>query len=103
MAEVAIPEPFRHALIALEELDDAAADGLIHALEEAPEFQRVADLREPVRQAFGEGRRPDADRVLPAILSLRGSARTMSAERLAQLASDSAELGLEPEGRARLA
>jgi hypothetical protein len=102
VAEVAIPLPFRRALSALAALDDDAAQQLIDGISSAGPFQSVAHLQDITRAAFPEDEEDDAERLVPAILSLRGAARLASDARVAEVASKSVDLDLDADARERL-
>lgn len=99
---IGVPTAFRQALLVLEGLDEADAQRLLETVAAADRFQPVGTLRELVEQVLPEGQTAQAERLVPALLSLRGQLRGTPPERLAEALSGSADLDLGSDARKRL-
>jgi hypothetical protein len=102
VAEVRIPLPFREALSLLAALDDDTARRMVDDVSAAPSFLSVAQLQDVVRRTFPEDQQVEADRVVPAILSLRRATRVSTTDNVAEAASRSVDLKLGAAERKRL-
>jgi hypothetical protein len=102
LAQLAVPDPFRHAFLAVEQLDEEAAGRLIAGFQSVAGFQQVADLQRAIQEVFPPDRHAEAERLVPALLSLLGQLRGTPAQRIAEAVSQSADLDLDEPGRTRL-
>ena len=102
LAQLGVPIPFRWALEAVEQLDAEAAEKLVDNFTAAATFGQIEGLQKAVPEVFPPNRRADAERLVPALLSLLGQLRGTPSGRIAKSVSQSADLELSEEARTRL-
>jgi len=102
VAEIGIPLPFVRSFLALEKLDDDTAHTLFERIAAADPFQPVGTLQAIFRDVFPSDQQTEAQRLVPALLSLRGQLRTTPAAQIAETVSNSVDLELGNEAREHL-
>jgi hypothetical protein len=102
VAELGVPEPFVRSFLALERLDDETAQTLFERVAAADPFGQVSTLQAIFRDVFPSDLQTEAQRLVPALLSLRGQLRTTPPAQIAETVSNSVDLDLEEQAREHL-
>lgn len=97
-----VPSPFRQAFLLLVGLEQSDANALLQAFQETQEYQPVERLRELATAALANEHAPQVERLIPALLSLRGQTRRTAPARVAEALAQSPDLEIKHEERETL-